>query len=397
MVQLTRAPAREHSARTRLVAVGFVGLGLPAGALGAAWPSIEQDLHRQTTDLTIALVCFAAGYFVFGVVAGVARRHLGATAILVGAAAAAAVGLFVSALAPSWPVLLIGAAVLGSGGGALDTGLNVAAALHVGARTMNVLHACFAGGATVGPLLLAAVLGIGGSWRVAYFLLFVCTAALTVAFVRWRADFGAAPMVEDDAVETPTASSVRRSTAVVALIAAVAIVYVGSEVSAGQWGPSLIRERGSSPATAGLWIAGFWAGLGGGRLVAAYVAGWLSAARLLAVSLTVVVVGAVLLWSEPTLLAGNLGFVVLGLGMSAVFPTVVSLTPSWVGTDRAPIAIGMQIAGSAVGGLGFPLVIGRLARESGLEVVGPVITTGAVALVLLIIALQRLATPRRIH
>jgi hypothetical protein len=113
----------------------------------------------------------------------------------------------------------------------------------------------------------------------------------------------------------------------------------------------------------------------------------------LAVSLAVVLGGALLLWSNPTLVAGNLGFVVLGLGMSAVFPTVVSLTPSWVGADRAPIAIGMQIAGSAVGGLGFPLVIGRLARRSGLEVVGPVITAGVVALVLLIVALQRLAAP----
>jgi MFS family permease len=100
--------------------------------------------------------------------------------------------LLVSAAAPSWPALLVGASLLGSGGGALDTGLNVTAALHVGARTMNVLHACFAGGAAVGPLLLAAVLALGGSWRVAYFVLFVCTAALTVVFVRWRCCDGVA-------------------------------------------------------------------------------------------------------------------------------------------------------------------------------------------------------------
>jgi fucose permease len=392
MAQITGAPTREHSARTALIAVGFVGLGLPAGVLGAAWPSIEQDLHRPTTDLTIALVCFAAGYFVFGAVAGLVRRYVDATSILVGAAVATAAGLLAIAAAPSWPLLLVSVAVLGSGGGALDTGLNVSAALNVGARTMNMLHACFAGGATVGPLLLAAVLGVGGSWRVAYVILFAGIVALTFAFVRWGALFAIAPANSGEA-ETPTASSVRRSTAVVALIAAVAIVYVGSEVSAGQWGPSLIRERGSSPVTAGMWIAGFWAGLGGGRLVAAYVAGWLRAAQLLMISLTIVVVGAVLLWTKPTLVAGNLGFVVLGLGMSAVFPTVVSLTPGWVGADRAPIAIGMQIAGSAVGGLGFPVVIGRLARGSGLEVVGPVITTGVVALVVLVVALQRLAAP----
>src|SRR5258706_105559 len=105
MPQLTREP----SPHTGLIAVGFVGLGLPAGALGAAWPSIEQDLNRRTTDLTIVLVCFAAGYFVFGAIAGAARRRLGATAILVGAAAAPPGGLLAIAIAPSWPVLLVGA------------------------------------------------------------------------------------------------------------------------------------------------------------------------------------------------------------------------------------------------------------------------------------------------
>jgi fucose permease len=384
-----RAPAR--SLRTVLIAVGFVGLGLPAGALGAAWPSIEQDLRRSTTDLTVALVCFSAGYFVFGALAGVARRSLGPTVILVGAALAAAAGLFVIATAPSWPVLLVGATVLGSGGGALDTGLNVAAALHVDARTMNVLHACFAGGAALGPLLLAIVLGAGGSWRVAFVVMFVCNSALAAAFVHWSGLLAVGPGT-DSALDPTRSLSVQRSTAIVALIAAVAIVYVGSEVSAGQWGPSLMQERGSTAAAAGLWIAGFWAGLGGGRLVAAGVAGRLRAARLLAVSLTVVVLGAALLWWAPTLVTGNVGFVLLGFGMSAVFPTVVSLTPRWVGTDRAPIAIGTQIAGSAVGGLGFPLLIGRLARVSGLEVLGPVLTAGAVVLVVLIASLERLAS-----
>jgi fucose permease len=203
MVQLTRSPARKHSARTTLVAVGFVGLGLPAGALGAAWPSIAQDLHRDTTDLTVALVCFSAGYFVFGALAGVARRHIGATAILVVAAAAAAVGLLVSATAPSWPVLLVGAVMLGSGGGALDTGLNVAAALHVGARTMNVLHACFAGGAAIGPLPWRRA-RLGGSWR-GVLPAVRLHRGVDCRLVRWGALFAAGPAADDDVVDAPTA------------------------------------------------------------------------------------------------------------------------------------------------------------------------------------------------
>jgi hypothetical protein len=87
MVQLARSPARKHSARTTLVAVGFVGLGLPAGALGAAWPSIAQDLHRDTTDLTVALVCLPPATSCSVRLPGVARRTVGATPILIGAAA----------------------------------------------------------------------------------------------------------------------------------------------------------------------------------------------------------------------------------------------------------------------------------------------------------------------
>jgi MFS family permease len=367
MAQLTRVRTSEQSARRSIAVASSVWVSCRRDRCGVAVDRARPPpAHHRSDD---ALVCFAAGYFVFGAVTGVARRHLSATAILVGAAVASALGLIVIAASPSWPAFLVGAAVLGCGGGALDTGLNVSAALHVSARTMNVLHACFAGGATLGPLLLAAVLAIGGSWRVAYVILFACTAAMTVAFVRRGALFATVAPSDDDVVEAPTVGSMGRSTVVVALIAAVAIVYVGSEVSAGQWGPSLIRERGSSPATAGLWIAGFWAGLGGGRLIAAYVAGWLSAARLLAASLVVVVTGAFLLWSKPTLVGGNLGFVVLGGHVGGVPDRRVPHTElgwHW----PAPIAIGMQIAGSARRAR-LPVGDRSAGPTPGLEVVGP--------------------------
>ena len=46
---------------------------------------------------------------------------------------------------------------------------------------------------------------------------------------------------------------------------------------------------------------------------------------------------------------GGVGLVLLGLGLAAIYPTLVSLTPRRVGHGRAPRAIGYQVAAAVVG------------------------------------------------
>jgi len=79
-----------------------------------------------------------------------------------------AFALAVEALAPWLWVMAIGTVLFGLGFGALDTALNAHAARHFGARDVTWMHASYGLGATMGPLLVTALLAAGRSWRQTY-------------------------------------------------------------------------------------------------------------------------------------------------------------------------------------------------------------------------------------
>ena len=89
-----------------------------------------------------------------------------------------ALALGVEVIAPSIWVMTIGTVLFGVGFGALDTALNAHAARHFGARDINWMHASYGLGATLGPLLVTALLAAGRSWRQTYGVMALMLAVL---------------------------------------------------------------------------------------------------------------------------------------------------------------------------------------------------------------------------
>ena len=89
----------------------------------------------------------------------------GLTAISVATTALALLGF---SLAKNYVFLLLMAVPLGLGAGAVDAGLNNYVALHCEAKHMSWLHCFWGVGTIIGPMILSAVLRVGGSWRMGY-------------------------------------------------------------------------------------------------------------------------------------------------------------------------------------------------------------------------------------
>ena len=83
-------------------------------------------------------------------------------------------------------VMIVGTVLFGVGFGALDTALNVHAARRFGARDINWMHASYGLGATLGPLLVTALLSAGRSWRQTYGVIALVLAALGAVLVLAR-------------------------------------------------------------------------------------------------------------------------------------------------------------------------------------------------------------------
>ncbi len=364
----------------RLVVVSFavfIALGLSAGVTGVAWPSMRATFSRPVADLGVLLAVGTVGYFLAGLTSGWLTRRLGLGDLVTLTLLFGTVSLVGYGVVDSWPLLLGCAVGVGFAGGMVDSVMNAYVALHHDTRTMNLLHAFFGIGATIGPVLVAALLTRGADWQVAYFVLASVELLLVITVLRVRRAW---PTVVDP--ERQHGADGDFGASVISLLG-LFVLYVGIEVAAGQWAYSVLTEsRGLGEFGAGIWVAVYWGGLTGGRLLLGVIGDRVGPRTILHVSMAGSVVGSLIFWADPAGL-GVLGLTLLGISLAGVFPILVALTPQWVGEDRAPVVIGYQIAAAAAGSASIPWVAGRIIDGFGLEALGPFLVAIALAMTVL--------------
>ena len=242
--------------------VAFVLVGLSAGVGGVLIPAQISDYGIDMATIGLTFVTFSVGFFLGGTSVGALVTRLGLRGtVLLGGAAYVAAGL-VTATRPSFVVLVAVQVLAGYGMGALESALMVhLSGLPSAASLLNRLHGFFGVGALLGPLLAARML-TAVAWPMVWLLL----ALLAVPVLG-----GLAWVLPTRVERTPAAAGrtlrdgmlarVLRQPAVM-LSAVFLAVYVGLEISTGNWAYSyLVDGRGHGPIAAGYVVSGYWLGL----------------------------------------------------------------------------------------------------------------------------------------
>ena len=366
------APVR--SASTALFAIAFVVLGLPDFAHGVAWPDMRADFDRPLAALGTFLTVAAGGYLLVAMSTGRLACRWGLEGLVMRSTLFSAAGLLTIAVTPTWPVVLVGSLLSGAGAGGMDTGFNAAVALREDGRLMGLLHAGYGVGAAIGPLVVGASLASGAGWRPAY-VIFAAASLLLVLPLAGRS-LGEAPPQE------PMGSP--RGVLVPCLGFA---LYVSLEVTIGQWAfTSLTEEHGIGTFVASTWVALYWVALTAGRLWLGLTGHQVSIRRLLGLAMVGAAVGALVLWGGGQ--AAPIGLLAAGIALSVVFPLLMLRTPQRVGAQRAASAVGWQTAAAAIGAAAGPALAGIVFGRFGIGAYGPVVLAMALALAVVIIALE---------
>src|SRR5919201_29696 len=299
---------------------GFVVLGLPAGALGVAWPAMRSELSAPLYGLGLLLALFTIAYFVTAMFTGRLVEVLGGGRVVTAGAILSGAALAIFFLAPTWWVVLIAALVWGA-----------------------------------------------ASWRFAYLVM----AATFVAISVLGRYIGRAWSSQSEPSTGLSPSGARRPMLLWTLTAFF-FVYVGLETCAGQWAFSqLTLSRGLAPATAATGVSLFWAALALGR-AGLGTAGHRPPARTLLDASTAIALGACLLfWLAPAKIASVVALPFLGLGLSSVFPLGLTLTPERFDPGRVARMIGYQMAAGVGGGGLVPVGLGVAIQSWGWIVLGP--------------------------
>ena len=378
------APAARPATPTRLVVIAylsFVALGLSQAILGVAWPSIRTGFGLRLDAMGTFLLAATVGSLLAALTSGPLVARFGAGRLLLAATLAYCAGLAGCAAAPGWWAVVVSGLVIGAANGALDAVLNMVFAADGSARLMNWLHASFGIGATLGPLVVTAVLSAGLSWRWSYTAAALLQALLALGFAltlpRWRSVSGTA---EPDAEPRPTRLAHTLLLPVLWLTMFVFVLSVGVEQVTGQWAFSLLSEgRAIAPATAGLWVSIYWGSLTVGRVLYGLLGHRLRVVAALRACILAQAVAALLLWSPTGRLLTCIGLGLMGIAIAPVFPLLQLVAPERLGREHADTAIGFRTAAGYLGLGLMPALAGWLAEALGLEVVVPFLFGAALA------------------
>jgi fucose permease len=355
-----------RNARLVFAFAAFILLGLTSGISGVLIPSQMADYRVDKVTIGVMFFTFSAGYVLSGVANGSLIRWLGARGQL-----ALGVTVFVClsygvGLRPSFALLLIANVGLGFGTGIMDAGLNAYLSTMPGhTALLNLLHAFFGVGALIGPVLATAVLHGHRPWQDVYLLL--ATAGVPV-LIGILALFPrrTAPVVEDDH-SAPLGAALRRPA--IWLGAAFLCLYVGIEVTVGNWSFSLLtQQKGAGELVAGYVVSGYWLGLTLGRFLlnAAATRAGIGVLGMMYGCLVGVGAATVLTWLGPSEAVVMIGFGLIGFFLGPVFPTTIAVLPRLIPNRLVPTAVGLLVGASVVGGAVFPWLAGALAQGLGL-------------------------------
>jgi fucose permease len=376
---------------------GYILLGLPNGLLNVAWPSIRDTFGLSLDALGTLLAAASAGYILSSIISGSLVARLGTVPLLTSSSILIGAGALGYSVAPNWWTMVAFGLLLGLGNGFVDTGLNVFVANNYETRHMNWLHGFFGIGATLGPVIMAAILNADLSWRWGYRLVVALELIVIACFIITRKWWGSSAETASPEADARRPAVQARflatlSLPVVWLGILLFMTHTGTELTAPQWAYTLFTEkRMVAPTVASVWTSIYWGSLTVSRLVLGGLSDRVGVDRMLRMCMVGIVVGAGLLWWNPTQLVSFLGLTAIGAGVALLFPSLISLTPRWVGPAHTANAIGFQVAAGSIGMSIVPGIAGILAQRMGLEVIGPILFVSGLLILLLFESLVRLS------
>jgi fucose permease len=370
-----------------LIYVAFISLGLPDALLGAGWPVMQPELGVPYAFAGLAQMLLSGGTIVSSVLSTRVLRRFGTGRVTAFSVALTAVALLGFALTPSFWFLLAAAIPLGLGAGAVDAGLNAYVASHYESRHMSWLHSFWGVGALAGPLVLAALLAKGITWRDGYLSIgifqAVLVAVLVLAVPLWEKvrirSVGAEQLGDAPIPHQPLFFPLRIRGVRYAVSAF--FFYCGIETTMGLWaGSFLVKTRGLAPALAAAWVSSYYASITLGRFFTGFATYRVSNNALIRWGGVVILAGVALLLLPLPLPFTLAGFLLVGLGCAPIFPCMLHETPVRFGESNAQAVMGFQMAVAYIGSTLLPPLFGFVASSASLALLPYVLAAYAAAL-----------------
>ena len=331
----------------------FISLGMCGTLLGPTFLNLTQRFNMPLEQAGI-FTAFQFGGSTLGViVVGRLLDRFNARYLLCGGVLLMGSGLLLLSSAPSLPVALFSALLLGLGYGTMDVSSNVVVASLNPDRAsvaLNALNVFYGLGAIIGPQLVNWALNLQ-NFTLAYTATAIFTLLLVIPFSRVSVH-----------VHTGDRSAPRAAIRWVMLMpfAALLFMYVGTEIGYSSWIFTQVTKVTLATAAIGtLAASSFFVGLTFGRMGASLILRWLTDQQLLIGSILLIGLGVLLLLLVPgSEVVALFSAFVAGVGSGPVFPTALAMINNRNPESRGT-ASGVLMAIGTMGAVIVPWVQGQ--------------------------------------
>ena len=358
-----------------LAYIAFIALGMPDGLLGVGWPSMRAGFQVPLDALGFFFFAGTAGYLSASFASGYLLRKMGVGGLLAASCGLTGLALLSYTIVPAWWIMVILGLFGGLGAGAIDAGLNTYVAANFTEGLMQWLHASYGIGITLGPIVMTLGLASFNTWHFGYRVVAIFQILLAITFFITMKMWGPKTKQNDSKEEkkiteykTSYIETLQQPEVWLSML--LFVFYVGAEMGLGAWAYTFLTEgRGIVTKTAGFWAGSFYGLFTVGRILAGLYANRLGVNKTILFGTVGAILGAILLWWNPTSNVSLIGVVAIGFAIAPIFPALMSGTSSRVSPKFAANTIGFQMMSAGIGGALLPTLMGVFARRISLDTI----------------------------
>ena len=356
-----------------IIYLAFISLGLPDSLLGSGWPVMSVELGASLSSAGIISFIISASTIVSALFSDKVTRKIGTGKVTAFSVLLTALAMMGFSFGKNLATLCILAVPYGLGAGAIDACLNNYVALHLSPRQMSWLHCFWGVGAVASPYIMSYAISTRLGWQGGYRTVSVIQLALTVimflAIPMWnKATAHECGEEEEESVSLSIGQIFKIPGTVLMFVSF--LLYCAIENMPIVWASSYFSSIYSLDAEKAASLASlFYIGMTGGRAICGIFANKLGDKQLIRTGIIIILFGAIIsILPVSSYICAAIGFVIIGLGCSPIYPAFVHSTPSNFGRKYSQSIIGVQMAFAYVGMTVTPIIFGKLAEYISISI-----------------------------
>ena len=335
--------------------------GIIMMTIGSALPDISSAYNLSHSMSGTLLSCYSLGNLASGIFWAFLALYLGQKAAIIILALLVFLGLSAVATSHLHIILFIACALIGLGRGSMVSFSQRTINIFTNGepKTIGILHATFAAGAIIAPLIFSSLRVI--SWQ---------TGILFVAFLGLIAVIIFASIRDYSLLDGSKSGNDNKSLAFLRnkgfmIIAALMFLYLCCEFAVNGWLVTYMHHKNMTLRYSHLMAALLWVVMLIGRLLCVWLAKFVSQKNImLYLSAGAAIFFAFMLISDGEILIA-LSVACLGLCMSGISPIIYSASAPY--TNKFPLAMGILFSIGCIGGALMPFVTGLIAEFYGFD------------------------------